>query len=506
MLSSFLLMAWALIPLATKPLEHGPVARASGSAELIVKLGSRDYRERESATKALDALGSLALQDLRKAAHDKDPEVRRRAETLVETIERREETARLLAPRLVHIKARNVPLAGVIADLAQQSGFSVSLDESVPEEKRKQPITLDTGETTFWQALDALCQATSLVDIPFASQKTGRSAPDIGGNRRLTIEQRQAMYFGSSAGAATHYYLHPSDNPFVQTHAAKAGTVSYVGALRCRIAEQIRVDKDEILLPIEVAPQPNVIWEHLKDIHVDRAIDGLGQDLQQIVTATESNSLEINRAVMGLGNGMIMNAVGGLDALPEPGGLIRLKYGDKRSGSLETLSGTIIGQVRTPVQTLVSVENIRKQAGKSFRTNYGECLEVLGVSELPDGVVKLEVRLKEPPTMLFMPGNGRIAARGNLVLGGQQAVFNRLGVRTNGNLQADLRVKNKEGATLTIQSSHYALTLAGNMLSTQVTMTIKPPHGISELSTLEWAGQHSTTVEVPFKFTNVSLP
>ena len=139
MLSSFLLMAWALIPLATKPLEHGPVARATVNAELIVKLGSRDYRERESATRALDALGSLALQDLHKAAHDKDPEVRRRAETLIETIERREETARLLAPRLVHVKARNVPLATVIADLAQQSGFSVSLDESISEERRKSP-------------------------------------------------------------------------------------------------------------------------------------------------------------------------------------------------------------------------------------------------------------------------------------------------------------------------------------------------------------------------------
>jgi hypothetical protein len=335
--------------------------------------------------------------------------------------------------------------------------------------------------------------------------KPGINPHDGNASRRLLIEQRQAMYFGSTPGTGTHYYLYPLD---AKNHSeAQPEPVSYAGALRCRVGPRIQVLKDEILLPVEVSAQPNVIWEQLKDVRVDHALDDRGQELVQAPLVAQANSIEMNRVVLGLGNGMMLNAAGGLDLIAEQGGFIRLKTGEQRSRTLESISGTITGQMRTPVQTLVAVENIRKQAGKSFHTNYGESLDVLGVSELPDGTVKLEIRLKEPPTMLLMPGNGRIAARGNLVLGGQQVVFNRLGVRTNGNLQADLRVKDEEGHSLTIEPGvQYALTLIGNMLATNVTLQIKPPHGAFEIFRLEWAGQHSTTVEVPFKFTNVPLP
>ena len=131
----------------------------------------------------------------------------------------------------------------------------------------------------------------------------------------------------------------------------------------------------------------------------------------------------------------------------------------------------------------------------------------MAVSEGADGSVKLEIRLREHPTMLVMPGNGRIAARGNLVLGGQQALFNRLGVRTDAVLQADLRIKDQNGDAVTIGPNvQYGLNLTGNMLATNVTMVIKRPKNASSIRTLEWFGQHSTVVEVPFQFTDVVLP
>jgi hypothetical protein len=55
--------------------------------ELIRELGHDEFAKRETATKDLHALGELALDALRKAAADGDPEVRVRASRLVEAIE-----------------------------------------------------------------------------------------------------------------------------------------------------------------------------------------------------------------------------------------------------------------------------------------------------------------------------------------------------------------------------------------------------------------------------------
>jgi hypothetical protein len=121
--------------------------------------------------------------------------------------------------------------------------------------------------------------------------------------------------------------------------------------------------------------------------------------------------------------------------------------------------------------------------------------------------VKLKVRLTEPPTSLVMPGNGRIAARGNLVFRGQQVVFNRLGARLDGSLQIDLVPRDARGRALAIEPRQQtAVTFVGKLLATDVTLIVKPAQDQAPLEKLEWMGQHSATVEVPFKFTNVVLP
>jgi HEAT repeat protein len=56
--------------------------------QLIGRLGSEKYAERESAGRELAALGRLALPQLRDATRDPDPEVVRRAAGLIDSIER----------------------------------------------------------------------------------------------------------------------------------------------------------------------------------------------------------------------------------------------------------------------------------------------------------------------------------------------------------------------------------------------------------------------------------
>jgi hypothetical protein len=315
------------------------------------------------------------------------------------------------------------------------------------------------------------------------------------------------MYLASQRDGTTRYYLRPLDKEKDQKAASAA--VCYAGALRLRVGNSIRVLNGEIMLPIEVSPQPNVLWEDLVEVRVDKAIDDRGQNLIQSLTGAESNDVQLNRVIRGLGNGFVLNAAtGGLDRIPDRNGIIRLKSGELASRKLSTLTGTIVGQMRTPLQPMVTVENVRNQAGKTFRTRYGESLEVAEVQVLPNGSVKLHIRLFEPPTMLVMPGNGRIAARANIVLQGQQVVFNRLGVRMDGALQVDLAAKDARGRKLPFEPSSVQNTLGffKNMITTDVTLVVKAGHGESALHTLEWAGQHDITVEVPFSFSDIQLP
>jgi hypothetical protein len=58
-------------------------------AGLIKQLGADSYDRREEASKALDQIGEPALPELRKAATSADPEVRRRAEGLIQAISER---------------------------------------------------------------------------------------------------------------------------------------------------------------------------------------------------------------------------------------------------------------------------------------------------------------------------------------------------------------------------------------------------------------------------------
>ncbi|MFW6108384.1 MAG: hypothetical protein ACOC8D_01090, partial [bacterium] len=52
--------------------------------QLVADLGARDYATREEATRKLRALGPAALPALKGAAQSEDPEVRTRAEKLIE--------------------------------------------------------------------------------------------------------------------------------------------------------------------------------------------------------------------------------------------------------------------------------------------------------------------------------------------------------------------------------------------------------------------------------------
>lgn len=142
-----------------------PVVDTPDPTVLVARLASPEFREREAAAKALDALGEVALPALEKAlATSDDAELIGRANDLVSRITRRVENAKLIAPTRVELDFTDVPLVDILAAIEQQSGYRFFLPkDSVEGGTRSKRVTICTeGPVPFWQALDALCEVAGL--------------------------------------------------------------------------------------------------------------------------------------------------------------------------------------------------------------------------------------------------------------------------------------------------------------------------------------------------------
>jgi hypothetical protein len=159
-----LILCLGLGTLLVIPTGAAEPADAKKIEKLIERLGGDDFADREKATAELDALGAAALPALKKATDNKDVEVSKRAADLVAKIEKRGEAVRLLAPKKVHLVYKDMAVADAAADFAKKSGYTITLYD--PEGKLKdRKITLDTGEVTFWQAVDLFCDKAGLGEM-----------------------------------------------------------------------------------------------------------------------------------------------------------------------------------------------------------------------------------------------------------------------------------------------------------------------------------------------------
>jgi hypothetical protein len=102
------------------------LAPGADPADLVARLGSPRFAEREAAASALERLGRGALPALRGALGSKDPEVQTRAAELATRIER----DLMVRPTTVTLDFRDRPLDEVVRAVADRSGIPVAL---VPE-------------------------------------------------------------------------------------------------------------------------------------------------------------------------------------------------------------------------------------------------------------------------------------------------------------------------------------------------------------------------------------
>jgi len=132
----------------------GVLAPGTEVESLVARLGSPKYAEREVASSKLEKLGPAAFPALKAARNDRDPEVKSRAEWLLESIER----AALTRPTLLEFEPRSYSLGEVVERLGQSQGIALPLADIVDRNAASRRVfrLSDEEPMAFWQVLDRL--------------------------------------------------------------------------------------------------------------------------------------------------------------------------------------------------------------------------------------------------------------------------------------------------------------------------------------------------------------
>jgi hypothetical protein len=467
-------------------------------AELISQLGSRKFKERSAAAQALEEIGQPALESLRKATQAVDPEVSRRAELLARQIQKRVETTKILEPKRVHLTYDDVPLTEAVADFASKTGFTIQLRSRASDQR----ITLDTGETSFWQAFDQFCQKTGLIEhIP--AQLSGADVRvmngRIGGRGQVIIMAPSSD--GSAASRSeSRLLLTPGKPPLWPTH--------YAGAVRIRAVKpnpQLWTHgKDELLAVLQVSPQPKLGWLGTLDVRVDRAVDEQDQSLFSApVNTTDGADARV------LANGfVVMDTTQSNPVIVDPRETaVRLKAGEKVSKVLKDFRGAVAAQVQTPQQQLITIDNVLKAAGQSSKSIDGDVLKVLEVTRQADGAVKLKVHLQGAswPGPAW-PMNRRAVLRANrIIMRNNVVVRNGLVREVGGTAEPNFLLTDSQKKGFQLLEANYNNVFTASGLAQEISLLFRPRPGQEEAAQLVYANCRTVVIEVPFSLKDVPL-
>lgn len=413
--------------LISQPCPAGDAPSKEKIDKLVEQMGSGEFVERETATKELAAIGVPALEALRKAAKSEDAEVRKRAEELLPKIERAAESARVLAPKRVRLVYKETPLKEALADFQKQSGYSIDLHD--PDGKLKErKITLDTGETTFWHAVALFCDKADLTEASMAELMQAQRPQQGGFPVPLPEQQFKPLLPGANPAA-----LQKGRSGMPGTTAMNAQVILKEGkpkklptddrsAIRIRALTKSdlfgNAPEGEIILPLEVSPEPKLQWEALQSIHIDKAVDDRDQDLMQVIPQVEG-VVGVAGAPAGLQMQMAMRmqmqkqmqmqmrrrAFHMMGGAPSQQVSIQFKKGAKEAKSLKELKGSITAQMLTEAQPMIVADKLK--SGESFKGKEGGFIKIVEVkSEKQETTVRLE--FEQPPFDKVMPAQQNV--------------------------------------------------------------------------------------------------
>jgi hypothetical protein len=505
------LLALLLLPPAAFRAADTPVENTQLQS-LIGQLGSNRFLERQAATEALDKIGEPALPYLREAIKSNDLEVRRRAEDLIPRIEMRLDTSRALTPLKVHFACKDKTVPEAVAEFIKQTGHPLQLmgDQSRLANRR---ITLDTGDTTFWDAYEQFCAKAGL--------REAENQPDIQPNQNVYYT-RNVGRVRAVRGLASSYYQPPrmgADQTLVlEDGAAKPTSVAKAGALRIRslppksgVFSDLPDGGKQINLHLEVRSEARVDLTELIGLRVTRANDEAGKKIRYASDYIEGGLGDYGEGdivflaqQMDFLEGNLGGGGGSLRQIP-----ITLIVDGKTIPSLGELSGTLSCRIRTAPEALVSLDDVAKAVGKSYKAGDGSDIKITECKRDDDGLFKIKVELKSATIgaddqfmqlqQLRLGGRARVM-RGGIVQQDQPKI--QLS-KENANT-VPFKLVNAKGEALEFVNGDLDVN-STNDLSRVYTLVYKPAANDTAPAKFEYIGRREVLVEVPFTLKDIPL-
>jgi RNA polymerase sigma factor (sigma-70 family) len=307
----------------------------------------------------------------------------------------KQRTDELLAPTRVHLIYRDTHINDAVADFKQKSGYDLAILD-LGNRLKTRKITLDTGEVSFWKALALFCEKGEVMDDAASASWArtsgggfaaagGFGGGGVGGGGGVTAV---------AEGGQPVSPIHLSDgvpNPLP----AFLDSAVRVRALPSAAGAGSRSGR-EIVVPLEIVPEPRLRWQRIVGIHVDKAIDDQGQQLVQTAPLNAGAKADAPAGVMF----PAANVGGGAQAFvmgprSDAQSRISLNKGEKKTKVIKELSGKLTASVLSRPDPVMVVSNIMKSIGKSVEVD-GAKLEIRDIGYPEEGKISIRFALVTP--------------------------------------------------------------------------------------------------------------
>jgi hypothetical protein len=356
-------------------------------------------------------------------------------------------------------------------------------------------VTLDTGETSFWEAFPRFCRLAGL------REDEGAPAPD----RPAPRQGGFSVTIGGGPRMASTDVTNPApDRPLVLTVAAGEPPLlptHLAGGVRIRA---LRFAKPgELTVTLDVVADPSLRWEEVLGVRILRAVDDQGQELKgRFAPLTPpAPAVAIGGGGVVVVNGVVIRGNMGDRPRAESRRLpLRFEPGARPSKSLKELSGTISAEVQSAVEALVTVDGIREAAGKKFDGPQGSSVRVVDVKGADGGDVVVRVEVAVPPRGISDGTDDVPPLAGmNIIINGR-----RLGEPEQSLTGANFGLFDAKGRPFAVVRALKTHRVVGTAMEYE--LTYRPAAGVGAAARFVYRDRRSAIVEVPFTLKGVPLP
>jgi hypothetical protein len=518
-------------------------------ATLVKTLGNPKFAERDKARRQLETIGVPALGALRAGCNSDDLETNSRCQELIKKLEDKLAAEALLRPSMLRMSLTDVTALEALDDLQKQSGYQILfIGDRGPLAKRK--FSIETGEVTFWQAFDRVCELGKLTQISAPAMPPFQAATVSGnvllGQMNIQIQplpappvrvgpvrqpqlpikaigmpqvQAQPVPVGAQPGQIQilqgvvqaqpgqmkirplqgSMAMNPPSVIVVQAGVSETIPTSLSGAIRMRLLPAASPQFAGVQMPkageayfvVEVAGEPKLDqFSVVGSPRVTKAIDEHGQSW--------------NVAPDPPGGGNHLPGVYGPNPLFQHSWLA-LEMGHKKADFLHELAGTVTIRALEPaVCPFIVVDNVLSATGKPS-LGHGGSINIVSIAKQADGSFKATLVFERPPDHYAAdPPSGPA-----------KAAVVQPPAKANATAKTAVIRPISKGVPLLVDADGNALQLTQiperlvgifNGLEThQMTMIFKAGPGVGEPAKMVLFGYRMVTAEVPFRFEDVRI-